>query len=1816
MDSLDVEVKTSVAKNIEQAVAETSQGEEEQVSKPARINANATSHYITVINHNKGLLCEGHARTYTQLSVNLNEYLKDPETLDVSNLDEDSAELGHYRKLTSQVINRDPALQEKVAQDLSTGHQLVRSKDASAELEKNLKKLPEALSEGTPAGKNLSKFICQSVVNLTDYENMGAGLQRDLSIRQVYPPTQELSLRQKTATADALTASIAYVKSNQPEVLATIKEELKVETTKPGTTTPQIMTQYLRQALEEFPEDSTYLDIFKQNRNRQSGPVDGLPDEDKISQETSKRIHDVIMKAAISARKGNLITETDQNTKTAQASSNSTVKVTPELSKAEDISVDAAKLSLSELSARAAKLQQQFREDRMRLVQEGKLPDPASLPKTENVSSQTAEDPKLRNAQDEELSRIREQIVKAREQYETSSLSENKAQNIETVNSQAANKEPVKADVSPKDLETVQKTPAQPLFSKEELKEVFKDEIRQAVKEALLKEKEALSKLNEESTNQKSSTEKTVAENLQRTYEPKGYGSVKGSFSVSYQSNYSLNTKGADNFNLLNSADTEQVKDLSEKSTQDRIAKQLNEFENAKTQTQTNETPLPQEQESEVQLSSAQKKYAEYSEAESDKAKNVSENELKLASDDEDTLEIQKNEINRVNTKSADTADEHNIVNVNSDPQAENEESKDTQIKVKTAADTVSVQSPVMEDTSSEAEQPKPSYLGQKLSAAQKQILQSETADVSQKDNSALEQENVKSASVNSEGLNDDEENAELKTQTEVSQNAKPELESEPDFEEKSVDTEALVKEQTVSSQTSTESLVNAQNTASLNNTVNNVEPEIKPANTDNGLTSSQKQLLQSETAVVSEEEISEQDPEEMPLSLSEDDFEEDDASQLKKFQSKDASIQRADINASENTITDEADEIVADKEKVTADKIKIAEDEEDSESLSVTENAQEVESAQQKNVSSDVAKFSTAPDVNASSQQSGEEISLNTRDSAASEKTSSDPHSELDAAKRQLLESETALSMNPDVSDTEDVSADTEVKAQSEEAEETSEKSEPQVSEELSEEDKEAELERLVEQELEDKVVESIVGAQIPGQPQVNANTPESVQNSASTNTQNSLSNAQKALLESETTYANTGDDLDSLTLVPDDEPEYELQTPAVKTVATETKPVEGTLEPLKQTAVNTETVSSEETEETETEEPAISEEQAPVSEDDNETVTEESEEHNNELNTQKGNINNAYVPDDEANEATENISSPVQNTATAAVNTEEDTINLQTANTLSLNATATDAKETQPQEVREETAVLNNTVSTTDTAVVDSDSENTLQNISKQPQGVVLEQKAQAFSSEAAALKEEALVEDNKTKAPETKVNETADEDNEAQKEALLKAQIGKPAFLSSSSSDKAVQANSQNVNQSTVANNQAQNAASVRSDSIGEKILGQTIPLSELDDNIVPADVEGESKDLSNITRAHEDENITISRIPDKTPGAAAITQGQSEPIPEQSVVDNSHAVKEKSGLFAKIASIFSKKTQTAEVRTNIEPTMEISNNAPPSTFTPKGSPLDNMLYTLRVQTENAALPQAVRDEAKKFIEALENPIEDLPSVSNWLNFTSGPMSPSSSQALALHQWAFFLLSIRFSQIGKSVDKFLKRNADLMEDRFDKVTDEVAKNIGKEQQKIIPTLIEDTFDQVVRMQNPQKEGLPALFQYIPLPPSYEGGREGNFSARPVVEEDGKKSWHLNFVFDLKNLGPIEIKAVAKLPELKLSVIASTFEGLQQIQKAMPTLKKQLQDLGITTTSSNTRLGKVHIADNKPEAVKSAPKADGSSFSVDIQDCEDGFE
>ena len=136
---------------------------------------------------------------------------------------------------------------------------------------------------------------------------------------------------------------------------------------------------------------------------------------------------------------------------------------------------------------------------------------------------------------------------------------------------------------------------------------------------------------------------------------------------------------------------------------------------------------------------------------------------------------------------------------------------------------------------------------------------------------------------------------------------------------------------------------------------------------------------------------------------------------------------------------------------------------------------------------------------------------------------------------------------------------------------------------------------------------------------------------------------------------------------------------------------------------------------------------------------------------------------------------------------------------------------------------------------------------------------------------------------------------------------------------------------------------------------------------------------------------------------------------------------------------------------------------------------------------------------------------------------------------------------------------------------------------------------------------LQNPAKENLPLLYQYIPLPPTYDGGKEGGFNAQPVVEEDGKKSWHLTFAFDLENLGPIEIRAVAKIPELKLSVVTTTFEALQKVQEALPHLKEELQKIGITTRSASARLGQVHLNSVKQQE-SPVKRNDGSNLSLDI--------
>lgn len=395
------------------------------------LNRPATTQYLNIVSHEQEELGDVLSRSYNRLNQALTQTASAPDN---QTIDEQSEKMGTYAKLAVKVINRDPHLQEQVAQDLSTGKKLVRSRNAADTLQESLSNLPRPLKEGTNTGKQLAKFIVENLVSLTDTKNMGAGLERDLAVRQISVPKKPLTMRSQQAASKVLSASIAYVQSNQPEVLSSLESD-EPEVVKPGTTTAQVMTRYLRQALNEFPDDSTYLDIFKQNRSHQKS--EGYAD--KMSEEIAQRIHNLISKAANTAKSGNLIqlspeeaarfdqiqreaagqglnqnrssmestnaqntqgtlattsnaagqknTATGQNIASADKAlaSNASNVSEPEPTNVRD-------LSLSELSARAAKLQQQFRQERQRLANDGKLPDPAPMPTKSFDNVKTARD--------------------------------------------------------------------------------------------------------------------------------------------------------------------------------------------------------------------------------------------------------------------------------------------------------------------------------------------------------------------------------------------------------------------------------------------------------------------------------------------------------------------------------------------------------------------------------------------------------------------------------------------------------------------------------------------------------------------------------------------------------------------------------------------------------------------------------------------------------------------------------------------------------------------------------------------------------------------------------------------------------------------------------------------------------------------------------------------------------------------------------------------------------------------------------------------------------------------------------------------------------------------------------------------------------------------------------------------------------------------------------------------------------------------------------------------------------------------------------
>ncbi|MBO6258737.1 MAG: flagellar hook-length control protein FliK [Succinivibrio sp.] len=1297
MDSLDVAVKNARGKDSVSSQSESSAQGQETAS--AKLNTSATAAYLNMLSRERGLLSEGLSRSLNSVQSTLNEYVKNPQTLENVPNDEQTSTAAPYRKLSEQVISRDPQLQEKVAQNLSTAQRLVRSRDAASTLSKSLAGLPQALQEGTAAGKALSRFICESLVDLTDHQTMGAGLERDLAVRNVYVPKEPLGQRSKQATNRALATSIAYVESNQPKVLANLPPQTDAaENThdKPGITTPQIMTRYLRQALNEFPDDTTYLDIFKQNRGHNIEE----PYQDKISKDTAERIHRLISRAAETARKGNLIPGQSQVSSPAGDNATTQSEIARMTHSAQDslhssgAKEDARTLSLSELSARAAKLQQQFREERQKLASEGKLPNPAAYPKSV-AGDQVSPATDSRNAD-------------------------------RTVTSPTAHKSEI---APPSESVSAQST---------ETKEV-KTALKEQTGHPNVSSDTALKALNSSSV---SISYKAVQSSV--------YGAVSLTPGM---------TVPVSDFTASSIADSSQLQDLTTPRTLNQVLAEQQKFNSEKQTKAALEQPKTT--------------------ADTQQNTNVPEVEQKTVSENINTL----------------TADEI---------------------------------------------------------AALKELAHS-----------------------------------------------------------------AATLQKTVAAQTS-------QNTVQ-----SPVKNEI-PAEHNEVSASPEAEVLDP-ASVLSEEE-------------------------------SDALV--------------EAEQQITVKKQLSSDS-----------------------DGQIQNTAVSAAATTAAPSV---SPEEGAE--------ALQEATAKSSQQKISVAEQAYAES--------------------------------------------------------------------------------------------------AAQSARREVLTAQSSRSGTD------STVRQAEQSTPISSAGVKTAETVQTTDAGTISDLSRQS------------------------------------------------------RTAALPADEM------VSSGIQSKDAASISVKT--------------APAPDTESAAPTQ----TADLGAAGDTADTqAAVNAETGTVAVGVSQTVTGTLATQ----------------------IPAAETPAPDTASGTRELNR-IYAESLSGEKHAEASAAGDGEISAKNDKVTDSTPAGSAMQKDSSFN---LGQSVMSGTVPLNELDDSDTPEDIKNRTlnekadnpgKQITGTinTAAEHSEEMMVPKMntPLAAPGAASVTQGGSAPVPEQSVIEDLQPIKE-NGLFHKIASIFSKKTENSSVTAEKTATQAIAGSGN-ALMNLKGNPLDSLIYELKSQIETPDIPDRLKEEARSFIRQLTDPVADLASVSNWLNFVTGPMSPSSSQALGLHQWAFLLLCIRFSHLGKSVDKFLSRVKG--ENLKDEIADLSLKLSSRKED--LNEILEETLDQVDRLQKFREniEANQLVARYIPLPPSYEGGREGGMSIHKEEEADGQKSWHLTFNFDLPGLGPIEIKAVAKLPELRLSVVTETLSGLQKVQECMPLLTKQLQEAGITTRTANARLGRITPQEQAQTVAGSDTDEESSGLSIKI--------
>ena len=1451
--------------------------------EPAQLNVKAASKYLGLLSRDRAQVSDGLQRALNSVHSTLNSYIQDPQRIrsaaQASSLEGD----GEFSRLSSRVISRDASLSESVAEDLSSKSHLVRSRDASAEFEKTMGDLPPALKEDTAAGAALSKAIAQSLLNLTDHQTLGAGLERDLAVRGVYVPEQELSQRSRDATSRVLQVSLAFAKSNSPEELKELPAEPEPAKEAPGSTTPQIMTRYLRQALDEFPDDSTYLDIFRKNKEA------GAPQpDDKVSIETAERIHNLIAKAAETARRGNLIPGGNSQGSAVAGSSagsfaTSAGKEAPRSSTAAaPDGGDARELSLSELSERASRLQRQFRLERQKLASEGQMPDPAEYPpsRTGAAGKPGTADAAVAEASKADAAKIAEPT------------SEKKASENTTPKAAPESKEGAKA---------AQAAPA----------------------EATAKAGQAPSSLSLEDA-QVSVSYKAVQNPFYG-----GISSVPG---------MTLPVNGFDDQAALGFAARSMVRDFSTPRTISRILKEQEALAGG--------------------ALSAPKGTAESS------LKTAGPQAAAASSAQENVLPVLKGEAETAagNPATAPAAAGGNAAAASSVPEeapstvSENGASKQASAA---PASTAAATADAVSDEALATEEAKPS------SAVQTTKFQTQSVESISTEETAPEAE------------------------------AKPSVQAEADELEHAATEDAVDH---ASAEDATSSELKAGSTA--------------PA--------------ASGTQAADEAAI------------------EDDKSS--KAQQEGAQAQASSSQAAAPA--------------------------EDEAAGTIEEASQEAQKAAQSSMPQ-TAFVAASKSAEASSEAAAKAEDLESKQAA--EPTKQDPSKAV-----------------PETSAASDANAATATSKQTS--------------------------------------VKSTDG--------------QAVDAGAQTRTADAAANEAETTAELDSKAANSAQS---------SKPQAAFTTSASSAEAA-AKAASETPETVRQPA-QAGTASAAAASEAEASVPAS--EEAPVAA--------------------------STVADAEA---VEDASTAVQDPAKGSASPNSTSQQILAPAASEESSAKEPATEEQPASASGKTASAASVTSGSGSAA------------SSLPESTAISSSVQATTAQAG------------------NADESTDTFSKSASAAGLKASETAQAFVATGMSSTTGEASTEDASSEDAdkAGTDADaKSVSSQGSTIGDSIMKGTVPASELDDSDTPEDAP--DNDGRNLGReaagaidtakeaSGEAEAAKAPADPLKAPAAAAVTTGGSAPVPQESVITTPQGTVKEGGFLRRLASIFSPSKAAANAAA--AEAAAAQQGAALQLKLSQGSPLDTFASTLASLGASRFLPPEARKEARDLRAMLMDPVRDLATVDSWLEFVAAPMSPSSPRAIAMHQWAFFILCLRFRELGKSVDKFLKKlgidiSADLPIDDM-LLSHQDDEGAGEK-------LCRSTLSQLQRLQQLAPQDAEGFFnRAIPLPPAYDGGKEGSLSLRREKRKDGRKLWHLQFAFDLEKLGPVEIRAVASFPEVRLSYVAQTLEGLQALQAKVPELEKQLGDLGLEPRSSSPRIGRVDAMERRGQAAR-APKAPDGMVDVDI--------